>query len=406
MQIFLDLKTVEKLIHQDEYKDVIIPETPYKEGVEEVPHWNIEEFKFYPTSQMAHIVFCKLTAHKLNPKAKNPTYKITTQMVTYKIHLSNSVLEKLDSHEDPIIRRFAQAIIYRIQNPQFWPSWYRKEFLSRLLMECQENISSNEKIIHEKLTKQIEENEIAIQSNKFTINGLQLVIYEHSPYVHRYGNRINKIENYNKPWKWILSLGLYGFIKSSKNIAKLRSKYERHLNAVESAEKHAFELVSTNEKLTEEITNIREAIRNNAHDAIVKRSEVLEAYENALKEIVILSDSTKSCSNFIPLDQLYVDQYVKAAGCYVIKNNHCNKCFVDTSKDVIKRLKQQFQDGVPTNLIFAEDYYAISKENRKKVFSVCWFECSKEDQNSYYKELVEIFDSINCGYNREEKGTE
>ena len=194
-QMKLTVEIISQILHDDEYSDVIIPSISYREDVEDAPRWNIQSFEFFPTSQIANIIFLQTRAHKINNgKNKAMTYKVTHQTIPYTIHLSNSVLEGLENNEDPIIQAFAEAIIHKIQNSQFWPSWYCKKFLSRLLLYYQEQISSMENVRRSQLQNTIEENEKIIQSNKMKMNGLQLAIFEHRPYVEKYEKAINKIK--------------------------------------------------------------------------------------------------------------------------------------------------------------------------------------------------------------------
>lgn len=93
-------------------------------------------------------------------------------------------------------------------------------------------------------------------------------------------------------------------------------------------------------------------------------------------------------------------EYQKVIGCYIIHNRENGKYYVGQSKDVHKRLKQHFTGTVPKNVIFAEDYYLSNFSNKEDLFEVKILPCTTKDElDKTEKELIELYDAKNNGYN-------
>jgi len=104
--------------------------------------------------------------------------------------------------------------------------------------------------------------------------------------------------------------------------------------------------------------------------------------------------------DFIPLKVLGGIKYEKIIGCYVLCNNEKEKYYVGQSKDVMRRLKQHFKGTEPKNIIFAEDYFTSQWEDRENLFSLKIIPLETKDElDATEKELIELYDAFNSGYN-------
>lgn len=122
-------------------------------------------------------------------------------------------------------------------------------------------------------------------------------------------------------------------------------------------------------------------------------------WEQKKREVTPLPTSYISDNvTFTPLKILSGMSYTKISGCFVIRNRENNKCYVGQSTDVIKRLKQLFKGTVPTNMVFAEDYY--SSQDKENLFEFMISpQNSKDKLDSVQRELIEEYNAFNSGYN-------
>jgi hypothetical protein len=67
---------------------------------------------------------------------------------------------------------------------------------------------------------------------------------------------------------------------------------------------------------------------------------------------------------------------------------------------VIKRIRQHFKGTVPNNVIFAEDYFKSTLEDKGTLFKIKIIECETKDElDRTEKQLIEDYDAWNNGYN-------
>lgn len=134
----------------------------------------------------------------------------------------------------------------------------------------------------------------------------------------------------------------------------------------------------------------------------IKLLERLEdiLYYRKLSEITPLPTIYNNDQLFISLKTIIGMEHEKIIGCYILHNKENDKYYVGQSKDIHRRIKQHFNGTVPKNIIFAEDYYLSKFQNKENLFEVKIIQCKTKDElDKTEKELIELYDAYNSGYN-------
>lgn len=64
-------------------------------------------------------------------------------------------------------------------------------------------------------------------------------------------------------------------------------------------------------------------------------------------------------------------------------------------------MKQHFKGTTPNNVIFAEDYFCSTLENKEDLFEFKIIKCTTKDElDSTERALIEQYGALNTGYNR------
>ena len=201
----------------------------------------------------------------------------------------------------------------------------------------------------------------------------------------------------------LITFGIYSVLHSKKRIKKLETKLCEEKKIIEKIRESISSYENKVTDLEEKILHHTENIEQNRQLMRKEISDIDSEYEETVRQVeplpINLIESKKD--DFIPLKKLAGMNYEKIVGCYVIRNIERNKYYVGQSKDVIKRVCHQHFDGTKVkNIIFAEDYYSSSMENKDDMFEVRIIRLETKDElDRKENELIEEYDSFNTGYN-------
>lgn len=131
-----------------------------------------------------------------------------------------------------------------------------------------------------------------------------------------------------------------------------------------------------------------------------EKNELTNNYKTNITMIKPLPNKIAQDKSFIMLNSFNGLEYEKIIGVYIIHNREKDKYYVGQSKDVFKRIKQHFNNTIPKNQIFAEDYYTSKLPNKEDLFELKIFKCKTKDElDTLEKKLIYEYDSWNNGYN-------
>lgn len=181
--------------------------------------------------------------------------------------------------------------------------------------------------------------------------------------------------------------------KSELKLQNLKNYIQKQEQSIEDMEN---EISSLNASLEETKKSVSDRCTElNEHIKFIQRKEY-----SLLKKFKPLQTEVSNTNDFVSLDALLGIEYKKIVGCYVIRNTEKDKYYVGQSKDVLRRLKQHFKGTVPSNPIFAEDYYTSNVEDKSKLFEVKIIELQTKDElDRTEKDLIEQYDCFYSGYN-------
>lgn len=401
---------MEKLFNMETLREIIIEENKkrYNKVNYDIPQYSITDFDFNSETRTTKIVFLRKEFYRTIEKyitrnyVKYPIYsdwKIKTKNIKKSIKLTNEVLEHLNWNEDSLISTFSREIIYKTKLESLVPSWLIEECIR---YEGTKKISQLMKEKDEK-RKQLEKSKASapkkIEKFKLEIRKTEKKNKKLYKKIQRITKKLNKCEERKKSVILsIVTFFIYSYLNSTKYYKKLiekNGKYNNYLNTNLS-------LIETDHKEIEKINNEiaeREKEFKLREKEIVKECK-LSAQEEKRKISLItpLPPNYREESDFVPLKSFSGLEYEKIVGCYIIKNNENEKCYVGQSKDVLRRLKQHFKGTVPNNIIFAQDYF-LSKQ-KEDLFSVKILKLTTKDElDRKERELIDFYDARNTGYN-------
>ena len=377
---------------------------------ERPPKYNLTKVDFNITSRIARIEILQSQQYRTIQKyitqnyERYPIYsewKIKEKTIKKTLKLTNSELEVLNSHDDDLIKMFAEEIIISLDNEELFPSWFIKIFLKRELdadlQTLKEELDSYVVNQNNKITTQ----QSHIENYNNEIFATNKILQKKKKKKARIESILTKISNAkHNMLKSIMTLGIYNYLICNKR----KSKMELKLSV---CDKHITEL---NKNITEnenKITKCNKSINEYKTNISKKESEYKNKKETRLNEYNTKVSEVKPLSNIVAQDESFTMlklfsglEYEKIIGVYVIHNKEKDKYYVGQSKDVMKRIKQHFNGTVPKNTIFAEDYYTSQMENRDNIFEIKIIRCTTKDElDSLEKKLIYEYDSWNNGYN-------
>jgi len=335
---------------------------------------------------------------------KTPIYsewKTREKIINKTIKLTNSELEKLNCHEDELIRKFAEEIILRINNTELFPSWFLKSLIKK---ECSNALNAlkirRDTFLEAEQKKRLFiESQIRIKNNRISDLNHSIRMLEEEK--NKKQRLIDKISSKPKSiFKTIVTFGIYNLLYSDKR----KSVHEAKVSEIGK------EIVKINGEIdlckkiitdySKEIQLINEVCTRFMKENYQKECDLIEKYDEEIALIKPLENVVKKDSGFIPLKSFGGLDYEKIFGCYIIHNKENDKYYVGQSKDIIRRIKQHFNGTTPKNSIFAEDYYMSSFYSREDLFEVKIIRCETKDElDRMEKQLILEYDSWNNGYN-------
>lgn len=361
-------------------------------------------------TRIARLEFTKIQEYRTIQKyvtqdyVRYPIYsdwKVKTKLIKVTIKLTNSELEKLNKHENELIKLFSDEIILKINDENLFPSWfigkYLKEELDQKIALLDDENEKNLTQANELIKKENET--IGILNGK--IKQYNRVINQANGILEKNNKLLLKIEK-SKPniFKYVFSLGIYAYLISQKRKAKVN-------NVILISNEKASLLIKQREEKTSEVSYCEKRISDITNEKILKEKNIAAQklveflrYEKKLSQIEPLVDKIKIDSSFVKLKLLGGFAYEKIIGCYIIHNVEKDKYYVGQSKDVIKRIKQHFKGTVPNNQIFAEDYYTSCMDQKEDIFEFKIIPCNTKDElDLMERNLISQYDSWNSGYN-------
>lgn len=342
--------------------------------------YSVSNVKVYRESRTAKITFSKEERYKTIVRyeqrnyVKYPVYsdtKFKYSETTKSIKLNADILEKLHYHHDELISNLSHQIIIHINDPKFVPSWFLKKHIQSWKYKDERDYKAA-----------VKNNEAALKNMSDKIE--TFVISERK-----------KLSSFEKPIKKLTRK--YEKVKTKNNQKKL-SKVKTQLDKYEKIRSDILDVIKALEeqaKKNEAVYNERNAKYGNIYnDTLTKLNTLYSA-------VTPLSAELPQTDDFIPLQDVQYAERTKIMGCYVIRNTQNSKCYVGQSKDIRRRLSQHFKGVVPNNPIFAEDYYTSPAEIRETLFEVKIIPLETKDElDKKEKELIEIYQSFELGYNK------
>ena len=212
---------------------------------------------------------------------------------------------------------------------------------------------------------------------------------EHSFYSLRDTNYIEKSSNFwLRLFLVIFTLGL-SFIGYISKQQALINKHTNSENKIWNTN-HKREIDQANEKLELEIKdhNEKNAIQ------VQKLRDQLSKEKN--RKIVLFSQDEEGWIDLRKAVNFKHEKLINKKGVYVIWNKNNDKHYVGQSKNLEKRIFQQhFRSGDVNNIVFAKDWY------KGDPFSFRYFILKTKDElDRKEKELIEIYDAFDHGYNK------
>ena len=378
---------------------------------ESLPFYELIDVKFNSISRIAKLTFYKTVKYRTIEKyitrnyVRYPVYsewKSKHSEIKKTVRLNNSDLENLVYNEDGLIKKFALEIVYKLNNPELFPSWYLREYYKNELSAIVNTINNDTATVTKNLKYQISqlENKIA------ELTKTKIKIEKKAKKIDKKYNRINKkIEAIKDSGKnlflCIISFGIYLYINSKYRKAKLLAKSEKLKVSIETFSNSLNEAIRSIKEVSDRIMDTNKKIEQQIKDSSKKISDYNEIYRNRIATIQPLNmDINHAGDDFIPLKSISAFNKEQIIGCYIIKNNENGKCYVGQSKDVLKRLRQHFKGTEPTNIIFAKDYFSSKFEKKEDLFSVKIIPCQTKDElDRTERMLIEEYGAREIGYN-------
>jgi hypothetical protein len=376
------------------------------------PTHSIFAFDFNSENKIAHIDFLETKQYRTIERyvtqdyVRYPVYsgwKTKTKHIKKTIKLTNTALEELNKNEDSLIREFASEIVLRIHNSDLIPSWCAIQLLEE---ERDEKIKEKQDSFDDCKTKA--RYEIGLIKTQIR-NNESKVSTELSLKKNVLKKRNKKIENLkhakNKDYlivKCIFTLCIILLFKTKSRIAKLESEIHTLDGIIEKHNKKINDLQNLNKNHEADIRKIQDDVDKKKIRLDKACNDIYNEYQGYIDNVEpLIQDINTDSEDFIPLKKLIGANYEKIVGCYIIHNKEFDKYYVGQSKDVMKRITTGHFNGTKVkNIIFAEDYYRSSFENKDDIFEVKIIRLTTKDElDRTEKELIEEYDAFNSGYN-------
>lgn len=372
--------------------------------------YELRSLTFYPTTRIASIDFLRTTHYRIIVKYETLNYnrmpilsdwREKTKVINKNIKLSNEMIECLNEHSDPLIKFFACEIVYGLNDPNLYPSWFINKCMA---IDLEFYLKQYDKYLEEFIA----EKQAKIDEYDFRIKSLNLKAQEYQDRINKLKDEVDckneeyervKTKNEKIKNRKILSTFINKKQLDDRQII-LKQEYLNALNKYnaqkERLKENTDEISACNDiiiVLKKDIANKKKTIND------IKETKSIDFYRKyngtvELPKQKILNDE------FFPLKDLMSAEYEKIIGCYIIHNVENDKCYVGQSKDVIKRLKQHFKGTVPNNHIFADDYYHSSLSNVEELFEVMVIPCKTKDElDAEERRLIEEYGAFRFGYN-------
>ena len=378
---------------------------------ESEPYYEILDVSFNYTSRIAKITIYKTVKYRTIEKyitrnyVKYPVYsswKSKNTEIKKSVRLTNSDLENLLECEDELTRKFAHEIVYRLDDPELFPSWYLRYYykneLSAIVDTISKELSDKSANFKNEIVKLEEETALLNKTKIKTQKQLTRTIKKHD----RINHIIEKMERSDKKvFLCIITFGIYCYFISDFRKTRLVSKRDKLKLSCEKKAELLDNTTNSINDLADKISELNDNIKKTKADALKKISDYKAIYEDRISSIQPLeTDIDYASDDFIPLKSISALNKEQIIGCYIIRNKENGKCYVGQSKDVLKRIRQHFKGTVPINIIFAKDYYLSTYENKNDLFSVKIIPCrTKDELDSTERRLIDEYGARETGYN-------
>lgn len=362
------------------------------------PTYSLSALDFDKTTRIAKIEILQSQMYKTIEKyvtrdyVRYPIYsgwKAKHKSIKKTIKLTNQALEELNTNSDDLISLLSRDIVVQMHDEELLPSWFIKENLIKDYAIIINNLKTQITRFTDAETKKI--SDFNRQKDQYEI---QLC-----PIQKKYDRKIAKLTKVRAKIEAISNANP-GIINKLR--LKLCNRKEAKLSSITDA--IGLSVKELQDKIGDcdaEVSKCVEAIsveQKKIQKRIQKEEGDLNNKIAAIRPLALSASSDQDV--FIPLQEFAGFNYEKIIGCYVIHNRQNDKFYVGQSKDVIKRIKQHFKGTVPNNVIFAEDYYSTSAEQRDQLFEIKITRCNTKDElDDTERNLIQLYDSFNCGYN-------
>lgn len=252
---------------------------------EKAPVYSLLSVHFDEETRSTKIEFKQTTEYRTIERyvqrnyVKYPVYsnwKTKTKIISKSIKLTDEALESLNCNPDFLIREFATGIIDRIDDEDFYPSWYLINYLK--LDEKQKNQS---------LTSQLSTAEannkksIMIFESYYSgfVSDLKTIQTTKAKYIkkkNKYSKIVSKIKTSKKSLIWkIFSFGIYAYMVSDKRLIKYKYKLSftekiiEEMNTFEIEYPKLKDVATSQQKVLGELAKIETA----KYNALIKKEK-------------------------------------------------------------------------------------------------------------------------------------
>jgi|GEM_PF-1231709 len=333
-------------------------------------------------------------------------WQAKTKVHKKSLKLTNEVLESLNHNEDNLISLLADQIVDRLPDKaEFHPSWYLANAIAY-------HINSLSKAKHVEWESQMEDlkaREKRLKSSegnrRYELNNLLEKCTGASAKRAKASRRLKKAEGRSKSIPLIiLTFGLYALFASEMNKRRIKIKEEQAIAFEKACHERVTSKQEELDRIQLEIGQIKQDRETLTNRLSKEEAELAKQREQLEKEVTPIKTeiAEEDLDAFVPLSVFAGTKHKKIVGCYVIRNRENGKVYVGQSKDVHKRIVIQHFNGTEVkNIIFAEDYYTSSFDDKSQLFEVRIIPCSTKDElDSTEKDLIELYDSFRNGYNK------
>ena len=382
-------------------------------STKQAPTYNLTNFDFNLDSRICHVEFLETTKYRKIDRyvtsggVRHPIYSdwnTKTKTIKKTIKLTNETLERLNHWDDALILGFSYEIVSKIDCEDLYPSWF---IIKTLENEMNCDISDCRqpyvKLINEKVADSQSKKELINQTNRRLQDNQKnrdIVCAKLDKLTRKKERAANRK---NIALFSVLTFGIYLAFHSKKRINRLTNMISETSNHIEQLNEEKRQLENSVIKYNKHIEKNIQNKKSLEEQRDKKVAAIKDSYAKKISEVEPLPTSFElnEDAGFMPLGKFAGMTYEKIIGCYVIRNIENRKCYVGQSKDVFKRVTRDHFSGTKIkNIIFAEDYYKSSIEDKNNLFEVKVIKCQTKDElDKTEKELIEVYDSFNNGYN-------